>query len=435
MKDAAAPQSPRPRALPLALPLLLAFSFAARLGFCRLFPQSVPGGGIEDQDNYHELALSLCESFSLKNSQGALTAHREPGYPLVLAGLYSLFGPRYWALCLLHALLGTASVYLVFLLGKKSFSPAVGLLAACMAAVNPQFLYYGALARRETLQAFLCLLGAWALLRACEKPSARALILAGAVWAFHALTNSAFLPTGLAMAAALWLMLPRRGQSPAHARPQRACVLYLSVFLAVYSLWPLRNALVFGRFVAGITQGAQHLYVALIVPNDAAGTPREHDFAAADPVLRSAEGMRQDERDAMFYRESARWVLRHPAGFLGVMAHSGLKLWRLYPYARDYGMDYGRIRLAFFASDAWIIPLGLIGLLLAGRRIPDTDLYNLILGSATLTYMIFWAVVRYRVPLMPFVFIYAAHAMERLWDGVRRGSGPQAPSTASRVDA
>ncbi|MEK7746258.1 MAG: hypothetical protein AAB576_06290, partial [Elusimicrobiota bacterium] len=142
-------------------------------------------------------------------------------------------------------------------------------------------------------------------------------------------------------------------------------------------------------------------------------------FVAADPVLRRAESMRQDERDAMFYRESVKWVLRHPLGFLGVMARSGLKLWRLYPYARDYGIDYGRIRLAFLASDAWIIPLGLVGLLLAGRRVPDTDLYNLILGSATLTYMIFWAVVRYRVPLMPFMFLYAAYALERLRGALR----------------
>ncbi len=418
MTTAAAPGAAR-APLPLLLILLLAAALAARLGFCLLFPQSAPGGGIEGQDNYHELALSLRESLSLKDAQGALTAHREPGYPLLLAALYSVFGPRYWALCLLHALLGTASVWLIFLLGRRSFSAFTGLAAAALAAMNPQLLYYGAMARRETLQAFLCLLGAWAILKACEKPSPRAIILAGGVWAFHALTNSAFLPAGLAVAAALWLMLPRSGESPAHARPHRACALYLAVFLAVYSLWPLRNALVFGRFVAGITQGAQHLYVALIVPNETAGTPLEHDYVAADPVLRQAESMRQDERDAMFYRESVKWVLRHPLGFLGVMARSGLKLWRLYPYARDYGIDYGRIRLAFLASDAWIIPLGLVGLLLAGRRVPDTDLYNLILGSATLTYMIFWAVVRYRVPLMPFMFLYAAYALERLRGALR----------------
>ncbi|MEK7743947.1 MAG: glycosyltransferase family 39 protein, partial [Elusimicrobiota bacterium] len=128
-----------------------------------------------------------------------MTAHREPGYPLLLAALYSVFGPRYWALCLLHALLGTASVWLIFLLGRRSFSAFTGLAAAALAAMNPQLLYYGAMARRETLQAFLCLLGAWAILKACEKPSPRAIILAGGVWAFHALTNSAFLPAGLAV--------------------------------------------------------------------------------------------------------------------------------------------------------------------------------------------------------------------------------------------
>ncbi|MBI5245170.1 MAG: glycosyltransferase family 39 protein [Elusimicrobia bacterium] len=388
--------------------VLLAAAFAARLAFCWKFPQGLADGGVPDYDRYHRLAISLLQHGSLLDDDGAMTAMREPGYPFVLAGLYAVAGPRYWAVCLLHAVLGALTALLVFKLGLRVFGPFTAWLAAAMAAFHPQLLYYSALPRRETFQALLLAASAWALLDACEKPGRGRVLLAAFLWALNPLTNSAFLPAGLGAAAALVLIGRRRG-----LRTAGAAALFLAVFMGLYALWPLRNFGVFHRFIPGITGGGNHIYIGLAVPDDIAGTPEEQKIILSDPVIIEAGRLAEDQKDAVFYRGAAQWIRAHPALFVGRMWGSFVKLWRLYPYPRDYGMNYRLIKWVSLLSDGWIIPLGLAGLLLAGRRYPETDLFNLTLASVTLTYMVFWSIIRYRVPLMPFVFVYAAYAVRR----------------------
>ena len=233
------------------------------------------------------------------------------------------------------------------------------------------------------------------------------------VWALNPLANSVFLPAGLAAGLAFYFMGRRKGHEML-----KPAALFTAVFLGVYALWPARNALVFDRFIPGITGGGNHIYIGIVVPNEIAGTPEEQAIVSTDPVVVEAGKQPEDQKDATFYRGALAWILAHPAQFAGKMWASLLKLWRLYPYPRDYGMNYRLIKWVSLLSDGWIIPLGLLGLVLAGRRIPETDLFNLVLASVTLVYMVFWAVVRYRIPLMPFVFLYAGYALQRLQEKV-----------------
>ncbi|HAH05649.1 MAG TPA: hypothetical protein DCM05_03840 [Elusimicrobia bacterium] len=393
--------------------LLMAAALAARLAFSWKFPQSLPDGSIQDFDLYHRLALTLVEKGSLLDAQGLKTAMREPAYSFVLAGLYLLTGAKYWALCLLHALMGALTVLLVFQLGLRVFGATTAWLAALMCAFHPQLLYYAAMPRRETFQALLLAWSAWLLFEACDSPTPKRVLLAAVVWALNPLANSVFLPAGLAAGLAFYFMGRRKGHEML-----KPAALFTAVFLGVYALWPARNALVFDRFIPGITGGGNHIYIGIVVPNEIAGTPEEQAIVSTDPVVVEAGKQPEDQKDATFYRGALAWILAHPAQFAGKMWASLLKLWRLYPYPRDYGMNYRLIKWVSLLSDGWIIPLGLLGLVLAGRRIPETDLFNLVLASVTLVYMVFWAVVRYRIPLMPFVFLYAGYALQRLQEKV-----------------
>ena len=51
---------------------------------------------------------------------------------------------------------------------------------------------------------------------------------------------------------------PRRG---------RGAAIFLTAFICLYALWPLRNFFLFDRFIPGVTAGGAHIYVSLIVPN------------------------------------------------------------------------------------------------------------------------------------------------------------------------
>ena len=117
---------------PWILALLVA-GLAARAGYSWKYPQWGPGGAIPDISWYETMAESLLHHGELRDPSGNLNAAREPGYPLILAGLYNITGPSYRAAQALNALLGILTIALIFALGRDIFGPPVGLLGAAIA--------------------------------------------------------------------------------------------------------------------------------------------------------------------------------------------------------------------------------------------------------------------------------------------------------------
>jgi hypothetical protein len=285
------------------------------------------------------------------------------------------------------------------------------LTAATIACFYPQFLYYTATLERETFQTFLLTLTVWLTLRASRSSSWKPWVPAGVVSACCALTNSALLPASLILAPAIWLLGRRQGRSLL-----RGAIVYLSVMLLACSIWPLRNERIFHRFILGINGGGAHMYIGIIVPNEAAGTSAEGQYVENDPVVQEASKLPEAERDKVFYRGAFRFIREQPMRYVGVTLRSLAKLWRLYPYARAYAFHYELIKWVGLLSDGWIIPLGFLGMFLAGRRFPEAEVFLSVLFAVSFTYMLFWSIIRYRLPMMPFVILFSAYALTHLYD-------------------
>lgn len=392
-----------------------ALALLARVGFAVRFPRAAPDGGVLDVDQYHSIGARFLEHRALLNDRGEPTAHREPLYPLVLAALYSATGVKYWAVVALNVLFGIGTVLLLYKAGEGLFGERVAALAAGMAAVYPQMLFYVTEARRETLQTLLLLGAVTAALGAYRRDCLRSAAVAGGLGALVGLTNSALLPAAAVLAPALW-GLGRRAGKPL-LKPALAMVVAMS---GVYSLWPIRNLVVFHRFIPGITHGGDHLYLGFLIPNDVAGTPEAERIVREDPVVRRIDQLPEDERGPAYYRATREWIAAHPGGFVQRVVQSFLKLWRLYPYARDYGMNYRLIFWTAILSDGWMIPLGVLGLVLALRRESAAWLPAAALAAASAVYSVFWSIIRYRLPLMPLLLLFTAYALEVGWEGAKK---------------
>ncbi|MFH2202528.1 MAG: glycosyltransferase family 39 protein [Elusimicrobiota bacterium] len=411
-----------------ALIIILAAAFFVRVLYCWGFGPYEPGGDIPSYDHYQNLAHSLYTTGSLR-LDGDLSAFREPAYPMFLAALYRVAGESFPVLWIAQSLVDVLTVWLVFLLGRRIFSRNVAWAAAVFAAFYPQMIYYAAEPRRESFLVCALALAMWATITAGEKPKDARFLVAGLLWAVPPLTKSVYLPVGVLAAVVVWLLGRRREQDL-----RRGAAVFLAAFLGVYALWPLRNYLVFGQFIPGITGGGGHLYVGLIVPDKDAGTSAEEKYILNAEGMKSAARLGREGKlnvaehnenlDRHFYRESAHWIMKNPGRFTLRLILSALKLWRLYPYERDYGRNYRLLKWVSLLSDGWLIPLALAGMLLAGRKFPPADLFLVTLLAATFVYMIFWAVIRYRLPLMPYIFLYAAYALERAVLRVRPGALP-----------
>ncbi len=398
-----------------AVPLLLGLALVLRLAWAW---QGHREGKIHTgSDGYEPIALSLLERGEYAEEKGKPTAIREPVYPLVIAALYYPSGRRPWLVLVLHALLGTATCLLAWRLGTRLFGARAGLWALAVCAVHPQLVYYTAYFFRDTLLAWLFMLLAVASMDWSSSPNHTdgdySAIIGGCAGAALGLANSAHLPlVGLA-GLALWAVAPTK------AAARRTAFFFLPVLLA-FGLWSWRNYRVFKAFVPGSTHGGPEFYQALVVPPADLGTERQTEILAKDATFQAAAKLGEYGQSKVLTKAGFDWIVAHPGTYAGRALAGFVKFWRPWPYARAYTHSYKALLAASLASDAWIVPLGLLGLWLFRGRWREASAVWVGAFALTAVYGAVHAVIRYRLPLMPAMIVFAVAAILRL-----RGNDPE----------
>jgi len=113
-----------------------------------------------DDKDYDAIARSLVhgDGFALG---GKPTAFRLPGYPLLLAATYAVFGDSKTPIRMLQVIADVISCLLLFSIGKKIFSEKVGLVAAAILALFPIQVLYVSHLMTETIFTTILLLIVW----------------------------------------------------------------------------------------------------------------------------------------------------------------------------------------------------------------------------------------------------------------------------------
>ncbi|MBI4248216.1 MAG: glycosyltransferase family 39 protein [Elusimicrobia bacterium] len=97
----------------------------------------------------------------LRNFPEKMMAFREPGFALILAGLYGLFGYNNWPLCLLHVLLNSLMCVFLLWIGDKMISRRAGLVAAWLGCFFFSMITYVVHVYVVLINAFLLTLLYW----------------------------------------------------------------------------------------------------------------------------------------------------------------------------------------------------------------------------------------------------------------------------------
>jgi uncharacterized membrane protein len=141
-------------------------------------------------------------------SAGESTPHL---YYIVAWAWSKAFGTGEVGLRSLSALLGTATIPLVFVLGREVAGRTAGLVAAALCAFNPLLIWYSQEARSYSLMVLLTALSLLAFLRVLDAPSGRRL----ALWAVPSVAAIAthYFAGFLVGAEALWLLWTLRGRA------------------------------------------------------------------------------------------------------------------------------------------------------------------------------------------------------------------------------
>ncbi len=384
-----------------------ALTLLTRLVFIAHFSHNP--ANILDVDGYVGIARSLLSGQGYALEPGVLTLERSPGFPLWIAFLFLVFGGNPLVVLLGNAVLNVVTGLLLAWLALRLFTRRCALIVLAVWSVYPFAVYYGGWNYLETFLLFLFT----ALLAAIYKwRESRNCLWAGGcgiLAALAGLVNPAALPwIGVIP---LWFFIREE-----RSRAWRAFWLYSLLGVAVYAPWPIRNQIAFGKPVLTNIHGGLNLYQALIVSPDDLGTPQQtRDFDADSyyqQIMLVMQQRRYIEANEMLLRGSLARIKARPFAYLSSCAYRVVKLWRLYPYQRAYPYHYRIIFWISLLSDGWIIPLALLGLWGARRRWRELfPLYSAVV-LWTLAYALIYAVMRYRMPVMPVMILFAAAALD-----------------------
>jgi 4-amino-4-deoxy-L-arabinose transferase-like glycosyltransferase len=218
-------------------------------------------------DGYDAIARQLIQGHGFRLETGAApTAARAPLYPLLLAGLYRVFGTGIAPVLWTHALLGALACALLFLAGNHMFGRVVGVTAGFMLALLPTHIWWSQYLLSETLLVTLIVATFLAVIRHVQEPAPGRAALAGVLFGLPALCNAMilFLPFVLLGVAALSRDLRRR--------TMRHAGLLLLAMAVIVLPWTGRNLLLFRRVIpVNWSVGLQYMKGLIMADDFAAG--------------------------------------------------------------------------------------------------------------------------------------------------------------------
>ncbi|MBN2022315.1 MAG: glycosyltransferase family 39 protein [Pirellulales bacterium] len=369
-----------------------------------------PGALVEDPDGYRALARNVVEHGTLGRGDVA-SAYRPPLYPLTLVPCVLVEEYARPAIAVLHVLLGTATVWIVFRLGWACGLGYWAVLAGLLVACDPILLGQSTQVMTETPAALLTALALWLLVRTVQSPTAGRAAALGAVLGLAGLTRPELLLWALAAAPMLLIVL--------EPWAVRAKVLgaATAAMLVVIAPWAARNQAHFGRPLVTTTHGG---YTMLLANNPSfyehlrtAGWGSVWDAQQLGPAWggKAHHAGPADEWAADRRAYNAAWnaIAQQPRTFAWACLVRTGRLWAVSPHRGDE-----RLRWAvagWYVVEYILVLLGIWAICRSRRDPGGLWLWGILLVVCmTGVHAVYWSDMRMRAPLTPVLALAAVAA-------------------------
>lgn len=362
-------------------------------------------------------SIALGEGFSnpLFGKTGP-TAWSAPVYPLLLAGVFKLFGiyspTSAWVILSLNALFSALTCLPIYFVAARCFTPSAAMWSAWMWAFFPYAVHFTVMyVWGYCLDALLVALVLWATLAMEERSRLWLWIAYGFLWGAAALTNPIILCLLLPFFAWIAWRRHQRQLSPAYLR-MSAAILVLAVTVTP---WFARNYRTFGRFIPfrgvfwimfwqGNTGDTLYLY------------PKWTNTAKNDVELKKYETMREVAYVMEKRRLSLDFVRHNPRLYLKLTLRRFLYVWTgIWSFRQEYLAEepftYPNIALCTTLST-----LMLAGIYRSFRESLGTTLPLVaVLTCYPVVYYLTHPAMEYRHPMDAVVVLFAAAALSTVW--------------------
>ena len=340
---------------------------------------------------------------------------KAPLYSYYLAFVNWLMGERQTGLFAAHLLqlvTGAVTCGLTYLLGRRVFGEAVGLIAGLMLAVYSPGIYRDGQLLDTALATFLATSFLLLLLLALDQPSRGKWLASGLVLGLLALTRPNLLFLGL-VSLVLMIVWLRRSQGPAVW--VLAGVFVLGVVLPIIPITG-RNYLIVRHFVPISLTGGVNLWTGNNPEADGyspvpSGIAWERTWYEA----KASGAIGPVEMDVYWQKKATRFLREQPGLALKLLFRKMYLYWNAYEIPNNVSYDWGRehssLLRALPLTFAVVGPLGLLGLALGGWRSRSACVVAIFVLVQMVTVAIFFVTGRYRMPALPALCVLAGFAV------------------------
>jgi 4-amino-4-deoxy-L-arabinose transferase-like glycosyltransferase len=279
-----------------------------------------------DEIDYDLLAQRILHGEGYRTELGP-TAHKSPGYPYVVAIIYSLAGEgNYAAVRAVQAVLNALTALLIYSTARRLFGQMTAMVAGIGWAFYPLAIYMSAQLYTETLTVAILVLFLF-FLSDPRSDKLATTVAAGILAGLLLLTRSSFLGVfGLLLIARLLVNCANRS-----LRGIYSTVLMLLFAVLVVAPWSIRNYQVFGTFVPLTTVGGVAIWQGNNDYANGGGTLANKDtWRGPDYPDRSFYGwsyLSEPESDAKFKQAGLKWIRKNPGRFLLLIPKKVVRLW------------------------------------------------------------------------------------------------------------
>jgi 4-amino-4-deoxy-L-arabinose transferase-like glycosyltransferase len=357
----------------------------------------------------------------------------DPLYAYVLAAIYAVFGHHYEAVVAFQSVLGALVPPLVLLAARPWFDAVTARLAGVIAVIYLPAIFFGGILMKPALSSFLVALALGLLSRALAGGGPAPWLGAGVVTGLACLARGNLIL--LLPFAGVWLLV-RAGWAKA--------ALYTSGVVLVLALPAMHNFAVSGELILSTSNAGANFYIGNN-PTNPSGEYQELPFVNPNPKWEQRDFAREAERragrplgdreiSALWFREAGRFIREQPAAWLAVMARKVRAFWGAYeiPDSLDYYLyrETAPVLRLPIPGFGLLAPLGLLGAVLAWRRPGWPRLVVALVVLYALSIIAFFVFSRFRMVIVPALYVLGAHAAVDL---VRRWRAARAPEAGRPV--
>ncbi len=392
---------------------VLAVAFALRVAACWHWRAELA----TDRDSYLAIAESLRTGGGFSTDGQTPTAFRPPLYPLMLAVVLPIGEV---GIAVFQLLLGTATVWLTFLIGRNLGHSLLGLLAAGVVAVDPLLLHYTPQLMTETLFTFLATLLLVQIVRSQPDPESRSVTRSlgiGVTFGLCALCRPTIWAFG-GIVTVVWLMSCLRNRKPGYSR-KNAAVLTAALLITI-APWVVRNTVVFGRPILMTTHGGYTLLLGnnpvfyKEVVRQPSGTVWSGDSLKrwqrsleVDMQREESPPKTETARDRWMFNRAVGNIRADPSGFAAACWLRLQRFWNITP-SGDTDMPLFFVWIIGLYYSLIFVPAA-IGM----WRLDRTAWQRwwpcaVLLISITAVHLLYWSNTRMRAPLVPVIALLAA---------------------------